>query len=217
MVHHVTLDQQPIDLPLGKVVCVGRNYAEHARELNNAVPTAPMLFIKPSTALCALTEPLVIPTDRGSVHHELELTLLIGKPLRRVSAEEVDAAIWGFGLGLDLTLREVQSQLKGQGHPWEVAKGFDGAAPLSPFTPGVAAWQDLCFSLDLDGERRQTGHTGDMIFGVRELVAFMSQHFTLLPGDVIMTGTPAGVGPLRAHATVRCALEGVGVWETVVG
>ncbi|MDF9433779.1 fumarylacetoacetate hydrolase family protein [Chromohalobacter israelensis] len=187
---------------LGKIVCVGRNYAEHARELDNPVPSAPLLFIKPATSAVPMAHDIAEPFTRGEVHFETELALLIGKRLSGASAEAAQQAVAGLGLALDLTLRDVQSQLKEQGHPWEIAKAFDGACPLSPFVAlhEVPDWAALRFTLDIDGERRQTGETRDMLFAIPELLAEMSRHFTLQPGDVVLTGTPAGVGPLPRNA-----------------
>ncbi|WP_336366213.1 fumarylacetoacetate hydrolase family protein [Marinobacter sp. C2H3] len=205
---HHWKDSTPLHLPLGKIVCVGRNYAEHARELNNPVPDTPLLFIKPATAAVHLTRPIELPTGQGEVHFETELAVLIGRPLTRASASEVTDAILGYGLALDLTLRDVQSQLKQQGHPWERAKGFDGACPLSPFVPASAlAGDNIHFTLDIDGERRQTGETRDMLNPIVPLIAHISHSFSLLPGDVVLTGTPKGVGPLRAGQTLSLALE----------
>ncbi|PCJ45638.1 MAG: isomerase/hydrolase [Moraxellaceae bacterium] len=188
------------DLPLGKVVCVGRNYAEHAKELNNAIPATPMLFIKPATSVVGLETPISIPQDKGRCHHELEVSVLIGKTLVNATAEESKQAVIGYGLGLDLTLRDVQDRLKANGHPWEAAKAFDGACPLSQFIPAAEISNPLTLNLTLErnGQLQQQGNTAEMITGIFELIAYMSTMFTLLPGDVVMTGTPAGVGPLLA-------------------
>lgn len=201
-------DGQLFGQPLGKIVCVGRNYAEHARELNNPVPSEPILFIKPASSAVVLAGELAAPFERGEVHFETELALLIGDPLKNASPEAAERAVVGIGLALDLTLRDVQSRLKEKGHPWEVAKGFDGACPLSPFAvvTNQPDWSAVSFSLDIDGERRQTGATGDMLFAVPELLAEMSRHFTLEAGDVVLTGTPAGVGPLPRSAELRFTL-----------
>lgn len=205
--HHWN-DATPIHLPLGKIVCIGRNYAEHAKELNNPVPTEPLLFIKPATAAVHLTRPLNFPRGQGDVHFETELAVLIGKPLTNASASEAEAAILGYGLALDLTLRDLQSRLKEQGQPWERAKGFDGACPLTPFVPtDKFSNRNLCFSLDIDGARRQTGDTSDMLFPIVPLIAHISAQFSLLPGDVILTGTPKGVGPLQSGQVLRLTLE----------
>jgi len=214
---HLWKDGNPVHLPLGKIVCIGRNYAEHARELNNPVPDLPLLFIKPSTAAVHVTRPLDFPRDRGSVHFETELAVLIGRPLTNASAAEAKTAIFGYGLALDLTLRDVQSQLKEKGQPWERAKAFDGSCPLSPFVPAELLPEDnIHFTLDVDGERRQTGDTRDMLHPVLELISHMSSQFTLLPGDVVLTGTPKGVGPLQSGQTLSLELEKLLFVETKV-
>lgn len=197
-----------IKLPTGKVVCVGRNYADHARELNNPVPTRPLLFIKPSTAVVPMADSIAIPANRGECHHELELALLIGQPLTAVEPEQVPAAITGFGLALDLTLRDRQSELKAKGQPWEEAKAFDGSCPLSIFVapPPEQQWQQLSFHMLRNGQLQQQGNTADMLFPIVDLVAAMSQHFTLLPGDVVLTGTPSGVGPLQVGDQLQAQL-----------
>lgn len=214
---HYWKDGTPVHLPLGKIVCVGRNYAEHARELNNPVPDEPLLFIKPATAAVHLTRPLAYPKDQGAVHFETELAVLIGRPLTNASAHEVESAILGYGLALDLTLRDVQTNLKEKGHPWERAKAFDGACPLSPFvTTDKLPKNNLHFTLDINGQRRQTGNTSDMLNPVIPLIAHMSAQFTLLPGDVVLTGTPKGVGPLVTGQTLSLELEDVLFVETTV-
>lgn len=197
---HQYIDGTRIHFPLGKVVCVGRNYAEHAKELNNPLPTEPMLFIKPGSCVVPLEGGFSIPEDRGSVHYEVEIAVLIGKPLsRKPSEEEVRDALSGFAPALDLTLRDVQNKLKNQGHPWEPAKSFDGACVLAPFVPGDAV-EDLAgigIRLTINGEVRQDGISGDMIFAIVPVIQEMAGNFNLQPGDVILTGTPAGVGPLQ--------------------
>lgn len=198
-----------------KIVCVGRNYAEHAAELNNPLPAEPLLFIKPSTAVTRLPQ-VLIPPQQGSCHHELELTLLIGRPLRRASADQCLAAVAGVGLGLDLTLREVQNRLKAAGQPWERAKAFDGSCALGPFID--AAEVDLAqpFGLQLfnNSQLVQQGNTADLLFPLAVLLADISQQFTLLPGDVVMTGTPAGVGPLAAGDQLQlCLTQGTARWQ----
>ncbi|MBD9398913.1 fumarylacetoacetate hydrolase family protein [Pseudomonas sp. PDM11] len=197
---HQYIDGTRIHFPLGKVVCIGRNYAEHAKELNNPVPTEPLLFIKPGSCVVGLEGGFSIPVDRGSVHYEAEIAVLIGKPLSRTpNEEEVLDAISGFAPSLDLTLRDVQSKLKDKGHPWEIAKSFDGACVLAPFVPGDAI-SDLAaigIRLTINGEVRQDGSSADMIFPIVSVIQEMAGHFNLQPGDVILTGTPVGVGPLN--------------------
>lgn len=201
-----------------KLLCIGRNYAAHARELGNAVPETPMFFLKPSTAVAPLGPDFAIPAGRGACHHETEITVRIGRRLSgAVSEAEVLAAIDGIGLGLDLTLREVQDVLKQKGHPWEVAKAFDGAAPLGPFLDpaGFPDLQDIHFTLDVNGARRQTGHSADMITGIVAMIRHAVTHFTLEPGDVVMTGTPEGVAALQPGDVLTLTL-GDQAWTTRV-
>lgn len=208
--HHYT-DGTAIDLPLGKVVCVGRNYAEHALELNNPVPSEPLLFIKPATAVTAMAQPLELPSGRGAVHYETEIALLIGSRLSgTVGAETAAQAIIGIGLALDLTLRQLQDQLKANGHPWERAKAFDGACPLSQFLrPEQApALNNLSLQLHINGELRQQGNSKDMLMPIVALLQHIAGVFTLEPGDVVITGTPAGVGVLNRGDQLQLAIPG---------
>jgi len=182
------------------VVCIGRNYAEHAAELNNPVPSEPLLFIKPGSCVVPLDEGFTLVEGRGDVHFEAEIAVLIGKPLSRTpNAEEVRDAISGFAPALDLTLRDLQSALKAKGYPWEVAKSFDGACVLAPFVPGDAVEDltDLGIRLAINGDVRQDGNSRDMLNPILPMIQHIAGHFSLQPGDVILTGTPAGVGPLH--------------------
>jgi 2-keto-4-pentenoate hydratase/2-oxohepta-3-ene-1,7-dioic acid hydratase in catechol pathway len=201
-----------VELLPGKVVCVGRNYAAHARELNNPVPTEPILFMKPATAMVSMAKPFAIPADRGSVHFETEMALLIGKTLTAANEEECLEAIAGVGLGFDITLRELQDGLKAKGQPWEVAKAFDGSCPLSSFVPVVSPldWANVQLQMTCNDEVRQDGNSADMITPVAQLLAYTSQIFTLQPGDVVMTGTPAGVGPLQSGDKLQAQLSVAG-------
>lgn len=215
---HQWQDGSPVNLPVGKVVCVGRNYAAHAKELGHAVPETPILFLKPATALASLQPSFSLPSGRGSCHHETEISLLIGRTLSgHVDAAEARASIVGITLGLDLTLRDVQNQLKQQGYPWEVAKAFDGAAPMAAFVPLSADVDlaDLRFSLAVNGELRQQGHSADMMTGMVPLLQFIATVFTLQPGDVVMTGTPEGVAALHEGDELLLTL-GEQSWETLV-
>lgn len=205
-----TLDGQPFHQPLGKVVCIGRNYAAHAAELNNPIPTEPLLFIKPATSVVEFSAaPLRLPQGEGDVHYEAEMALLIGEPLSHVKPSEALTGIAGVGMALDLTLRDRQSKLKEKGHPWEIAKGWDGACPLTGFIAAdrVASWDDLNFSLTINDQLRQQGHTAQMLTPVEHLLAYASQWFTLMPGDVILTGTPEGVGTLHSGDQLKLTLE----------
>ncbi|WP_296248321.1 fumarylacetoacetate hydrolase family protein [Pseudomonas sp. UBA4194] len=213
---HQYIDGTRIHFPVGKVVCIGRNYAEHAKELDNPVPTEPLLFIKPGSCVVPLEGGFKIPTDRGSVHYEAEIAVLLGKPLStRPSAEEVVDAISGFAPALDLTLRDVQSKLKDKGLPWEIAKSFDGAAVIAPFVSGDT-YQDLAdipVRLTINGELRQDGNSRLMLNPIVPMIQYMAACFSLQAGDVILTGTPAGVGPLQAGDEVVLELPGVSRFE----
>jgi len=205
---HRQADAGLIELPTGKVVCVGRNYAEHARELNNPVPTEPILFIKPASSLVPLEEPFDIPAGLGAVHFETELAVLIGESLKNADEQRARRAIAGIGVGLDLTLRDVQDQLKQKGHPWEKSKAFDGACPLSVFLSpaSVGDLSDVQIRLTVNGEVRQDGNSAQMLTPVLKLLSYISHWFTLQPGDVVLTGTPAGVGPVQPGDQLRVEL-----------
>jgi 2-keto-4-pentenoate hydratase/2-oxohepta-3-ene-1,7-dioic acid hydratase in catechol pathway len=208
---HGWLAGERVRLPVGKIVCVGRNYAAHAAELGNPVPETPLLFIKPPSAAVDMAPLIRVPVDRGPVHHELEIALLIGRELRAATEEEAIAAIAGIGLALDLTLRGEQDALKAKAHPWEVAKGFDGACPLSPFVPLDPALdlRALQLRLVVNGRRRQFGSSAQMLTPIVELLCHASRCFSLWPGDVLLTGTPAGVGPLVPGDRFLAELAGV--------
>ncbi|MFP2767867.1 fumarylacetoacetate hydrolase family protein [Oceanisphaera sp. KMM 10153] len=210
MYQHMDLQGQPLPYAVGKVVCVGRSYKDHAAELNNPVPEEPLLFIKPSTSLTGLDAPLLLPKGQGAVHHELEVALLIGRRLCHTEPGHALEAVVGVGLALDLTLRDVQDRLKAQGHPWERAKAFDGSCPITPFAlPEVVNdLQRLDFSLRVNGEQRQDGNTAMMMWSIGELLAQMSRCFTLNPGDVVLTGTPRGVAELKPQDELDMQLNG---------
>ncbi|MCO7227268.1 fumarylacetoacetate hydrolase family protein [Pleionea sp. CnH1-48] len=205
---HLDTQGEALALPVGKVVCVGRNYVAHAQELGNPIPKRPLLFIKPATSVSHWSEQVAIPQHLGEVHHELELAVLIDKPLCRVSQEAAVEGIGAVTLALDLTLREMQSELKAQGHPWELAKAFDGACPIAPWHPLPSSeWlKHAEFSMHKNQQLQQAGDTGLMMWSVAELVASISQYFTLMPGDVVLTGTPAGVGPIAVGDTLQAQL-----------
>ena len=207
---HHNLDGSLLDLPVGKVVCIGRNYLEHIRELNNVTPETPILFMKPSTSLVALDEPIHLPVGRGECHHEVELAVLVGRELRNADAKTARRAVAGYGIALDLTLRDLQNELKKKGHPWETAKAFDGSCPLSPFLAPEALPdpQATDLALQINGQLRQRGNTQQMMVSLFELMAYISTHFTLQPGDVVLTGTPAGVGPLQSGDILMLSLAG---------
>jgi 2-keto-4-pentenoate hydratase/2-oxohepta-3-ene-1,7-dioic acid hydratase in catechol pathway len=205
-------------VPVGKIVAVGRNYRDHAREMGATGDEPPLLFFKPPTALIPDGGQVVRPRYSLNLHHELELVVAIGRPGRHIAAEQAKDHILGYAVGLDMTLRDVQSEAKRRGHPWAVAKGFDTSAPLSMVVPAaeVPDPDELIIELKVNGDLRQRGRAGDMLLPVSELVAFVSSVFTLDQGDLIFTGTPEGVGPvlpgdvleatLRGHVDLRVAI-----------
>ncbi|MDY6828196.1 MAG: fumarylacetoacetate hydrolase family protein [Pseudomonadota bacterium] len=215
---HRSAAGESLDLPPGKVVCVGRNYAAHARELGNPIPDAPVLFMKPSTALVAFEAPWGLPAGLGPCEAEAELALLIRAPLSRRSTGAVLDAVAAAGVALDLTLRAVQSELKAKGHPWERAKAFDGACPVTPWVSldQLPPMAELVFESHINGTLRQHGQVADMLFDPASLLTEINQLFTLLPGDVVLTGTPAGVGPLVPGDEIELKMDGR-CWKTVVG
>ncbi|WP_411754890.1 fumarylacetoacetate hydrolase family protein [Serratia sp. (in: enterobacteria)] len=199
-----------LDFPVSKVVCVGSNYSDHIKEMGSATPSEPVLFIKPETALCDIRQPVAIPKGLGSIHHEVELAVLIGTPLKQATEDRVARAIAGYGVALDLTLRDLQAGFKKAGQPWEKAKGFDGSCPISGFIP-VAEFgdpQNAELSLSINDELRQQGNTRDMINPILPLIAYMSRFFTLRAGDIILTGTPQGVGPMVSGDMLKISLNG---------
>jgi 5-carboxymethyl-2-hydroxymuconate isomerase len=197
--------------PIGKIICLARNYAEHARELGNETPVAPVLFMKPATSVIGNGETVRIPTYSQECHYEVELAVLIGKECRAISAENTLEYVAGYGTAIDMTLRDVQNNLKAKGLPWEIAKGFDTACPLSDFVPvsPLVDPHNLRLTLSVNGEKRQDGCSSDMINRVPQIIAHISAIFTLEPGDVILTGTPAGVGQVVAGDVMDAEIEGV--------
>jgi len=183
---------------VGKIMCLGRNYREHAKEMQAEVPTEPVVFLKPGTALLGSGGTVRLPSFSRDVHHEVEIVILISQGGREIPRERAFEHVGGYGIGLDLTARDVQSAAKKKGLPWAVSKGFDTSAPVSPFVPGdrVPEPGRLEFSLAVNGETRQRGNSADMIFPVDTVVAYLSTVFTLEPGDLIFTGTPEGVAAL---------------------
>jgi 2-keto-4-pentenoate hydratase/2-oxohepta-3-ene-1,7-dioic acid hydratase in catechol pathway len=193
-------------IPRSKVVGVGRNYAAHAAELGSEVPEEPLLFLKPNTAVCGPGDPVVLPAASGEVHHEAELAVVIGRLCRDVPPARVHEVIFGYTCADDVTARDLQRH-DGQ---WARAKGFDTFCPLGPWVATVLDPSDLAVECRVNGELRQSGRTSDLVFDVPSLVSYISGVFTLLPGDVILTGTPAGVGPVSPDDEVSITVEGIG-------
>lgn len=181
-----------------KIICIGRNYAEHARELDNPVPERPVVFLKPASALLVNDKPLYYPEFTQDLHYELEIVLKIGKNGKYVQPDFADTYYSEIGLGIDFTARDLQSELKKKGHPWEIAKGFDGSAVLGSWValdelPDLSAIE---FSLQKNDVVVQQGNTRDLLFSFADIIVYVSQFFKLQMGDLIFTGTPAGVGPV---------------------
>lgn len=193
-----------------KIICIGRNYAAHAAELHNALPEDPVVFMKPDTALLRNNDDFYIPDFSQDVHYECEVVFRISKLGKHIQPQFVPQYIDGVGLGIDFTARDLQNKLKAKGLPWELAKAFNGSAVISDFVAPetLPAADNLHFALQVNGETKQTGHTALMLFPIATIISFVSQYFLLKSGDLIYTGTPAGVGPVRVGDRLVGTLEG---------
>jgi 2-keto-4-pentenoate hydratase/2-oxohepta-3-ene-1,7-dioic acid hydratase in catechol pathway len=197
-----------------KIICIGRNYAEHAKELGNEIPESPVIFMKPDTAVLKKGSDFYIPEFSNDVHYELELVLKISKGGKYIQEENADKYYDEIGLGIDFTARDLQSELKGKGLPWELAKGFDGSAVLSEFYKKEDFdMKNINFSLMKNKEQMQNGNTSLMIFSPEKIIAFVSQYFTLRVGDLIFTGTPKGVGKVSENDFLEAFLEDQKVFD----
>ena len=192
-----------------KIFCVGRNYADHAKELKNDLPTVPVIFMKPDTALLRENTPFYYPDFSKDIHHEVELVVKIDREGKNIQEKFASKYYNEIGIGIDFTARDLQNELKSKGLPWEIAKGFNGSAGLSSFVPKTdfAALDNLKISLSINAEIKQSGNTHDMIFSIDKVIEYISQFFTLKKGDLIYTGTPAGVGPIKIGDKIECFLE----------
>ncbi len=200
----------PNNLAVRTIYCIGRNYAAHARELNNPVPGEPVIFIKPASSVVPDGGSIVIPPKSNDVHYEAELVLVIGKQGKNIPLDEAMSHVSGYALGIDVTARDLQQIAKDKSLPWSVAKGFDTFAPLSDFVDASSLPDPdaIEYTLDINGERRQHGMTSHMLFPIPFLVHYLSGIFTLYPGDVIYTGTPEGVGKLNPGDKLHAILKG---------
>jgi len=196
---------------VGKIFCVGRNYREHAGEMNAPVPEKPVIFLKPPSAIIHPPDPIVRPSFSREMHHEVELVVAVGAGGRNIPEGKAAGSILGYAVGLDMTLRDVQAVAKQKGLPWTVAKGFDTSAPLSEIVPAQTGAPVPTFGLycRVNGHERQRAKTSEMIFSIPFLVHYLSTIFTLEKGDLIFTGTPAGVGVVNPGDTIEAGLEGV--------
>ncbi|MEQ9302010.1 MAG: fumarylacetoacetate hydrolase family protein [Cyclobacteriaceae bacterium] len=193
-----------------KILCIGRNYVDHIKELNNEKPDAPVIFIKPDSAILRLNQPFYYPDFTKDIHHEIEVVVKFnahGKNIQRKFAHKYYDEI---GLGVDLTARDLQSQFKAKGLPWELAKGFNGSAPVSKFfaKKDYDDIQNLDFRLEINGEIRQQGNTQQMIYPIDEIIEYVSKFITIKKGDLLFTGTPKGVGPIAIGDNIKGYLAG---------
>ncbi|MGB0390979.1 MAG: fumarylacetoacetate hydrolase family protein [Salibacteraceae bacterium] len=193
-----------------KIICIGRNYAEHAKELNNPLPSKPVFFLKPDTALVKKGAPFFLPEHSNDVHHELEIVIRINRIGKHIEERFAHKYYQEISLGLDFTARDVQKDCKEKGLPWEIAKAFDGSSPIGSFLP-VSNFENinnLSFQLLKNEEVVQSGNTKDMIFNIHQIISYVSKFFTLKIGDLIYTGTPSGVGPVKPKDILVGKLEG---------
>lgn len=193
-----------------KIIAIGRNYAAHAKELNNPVPSAPVIFLKPDTALLKDNKPFYLPEFSSDIHYELEVVLKVCKEGKHIQEKFAPNYYEEIGLGIDFTARDIQSIHKEKGLPWELAKAFDHSAAVSNFVPkeSIKDLYDLSFELKINQETRQLGNTKNMLYSYEKIIAFVSQYITLKKGDLIFTGTPEGVGQVHAGDRLEAWLEG---------
>jgi 2-keto-4-pentenoate hydratase/2-oxohepta-3-ene-1,7-dioic acid hydratase in catechol pathway len=182
-----------------KIIAVGRNYVDHILELQNEKPSEPVIFTKPETAILRNNEPFYLPDFSSDIHHEVEVIVRISKIGKNIDPAFAHKYYDEIGVGIDFTARDIQSNLKAKGLPWELAKAFDGSAPISSFIPKstFASMQDISFDLHVNGELKQAGNTSLMLYSIDFLIAHVSKYFTLKVGDILFTGTPKGVGPVK--------------------
>lgn len=196
-----------------KIICLGRNYAEHARELGHEIPKEPVIFLKPPSALIGPGQTIILPRKSNHVDHEVELAVIIGKRGKNIPREKAMDYVLGYTILMDITARDLQAEAKKKGLPWTVAKGFDTFAPIGPRVVDKREINvdDLEIGLKVNGEVRQLSRTSKMIFKIDEIIEYVSSIMTLEPGDIIATGTPEGVGPLRHGDVVEAWIEGIGI------
>ncbi|HMB15761.1 MAG TPA: fumarylacetoacetate hydrolase family protein [Pelovirga sp.] len=202
----------------GKIIGLGRNYLDHIRELGNAVPERAVIFSKPPSSLLDDGGIIILPEFAEECHHELELAVLIGKTGKKISTKKALDHVAGYAVALDLTLRDLQAELKEKGLPWDIAKGFDTSCPLSAFVPAdqVRTPNGLELQLKVNGKIRQQGNTAQMMRSIEEIIAEISIYFTLEPGDIILTGTPSGVAKLNRGDRLEGNIEQVGTLKVSV-
>ncbi len=203
-------ESEPLSREVGTIYCVGQNYLKHIQEMQGKIPDAPVIFTKPPSALVHSNTMLQFPIEKGMIHHEVEVVMLIGKSGRRIDKREAWNYVEAYGLGIDFTLRELQTNLRERGLPWLLSKGFDHSAAVTSFlpVPDYPEFQNIRFFLDLNEKRQQDGEVNDMVFDVPTILTFLSRTITLKKGDLIFTGTPSGVGRVRSGDTVTIGING---------
>jgi len=192
-----------------KIICIGRNYAEHAKEMKSAIPTEPVFFMKPDTALIKDNQPFYLPDFSKLIHHEVEIVLKINKNGKNISEEFANKYFDEIGIGIDFTARDIQESSKAKGLPWEKSKAFDGSAPISGFVSkkDYSDLTNLNFHLEINGNTVQHGNTKDLLFSFEKVIAYISKFITLKQGDLIFTGTPEGVGAVKAGDKLSAFIE----------
>lgn len=208
--------------PVHRVYCVGRNYADHAIEMGHTGREPPFFFLKPADTVVAVADgevgEIAYPPLTQNLHHEAELVVALGQGGRNIPVEQAAAHIFGYAIGLDMTRRDLQNEMKKQGRPWEIGKAFEQSAPIGPLHP-LARTGELrqgAITLDVNGQRRQTGDLSELIWSVAETIATLSQAWTLQPGDLIYTGTPAGVGAVQPGDLMTVSIDGLGTLQVRV-
>lgn len=204
---NITLENQ--QYPIQNIFCIGRNYAKHIEELNNETPTEPLVFLKPTSALAQKEDAITLPAFSNSVHYEAELVIYIDQDARNLSADEAPSVIGGYGVGLDLTARDLQDVIKKKGEPWTKCKGFPAAAIISDFISPekIQDLKDIQFTFTQNGELKQNGNSKMMLYPIAEIISYLSTIYGLSKGDLIYTGTPEGVGQLAAGDKLNLTLE----------
>jgi fumarylpyruvate hydrolase len=208
--------------PVHRIYCVGRNYAEHAKEMGHSGREPPFFFLKPADTIVVVpageTGAIDYPGLTADLHHEVELVVAIGRGGRDIAPEQAGAHVYGYAIGLDMTRRDLQAEMKKQGRPWEIGKAFEQSAPIGPIHPKAATGTLThgAITLSVNGQPRQRGDLGDLIWNVDETIAAISRAWTLAPGDLIYTGTPAGVGAVVRGDVMEAAIEGLGTLRVAV-
>jgi fumarylpyruvate hydrolase len=205
----IPIAQSTSRFPVRRIFCVGQNYAEHAREMgSDPERQAPFFFTKPADAVVASGLRLPFPSRTVNLHHEVELVVALGRGGVDLQPQDATSMIFGYAVGIDLTRRDMQAEAKKMGRPWDMSKGFDHSAPIGPLTKGIPPSQ-AAITLTIDGQVRQAGDLKDMIWSVSDIIAFLSAYVAIAAGDLIFTGTPAGVGPIRRGERVRGIIAGI--------